>query len=175
MIHAEYQEIARQYAFGRCLKTDCWNEAETDQPIADLLPGVVCLELDPGRVEKARAKFPEIDFRQGSIEALPFAAHSLDRVFDFSTIDHLADYRPALDEYRRVLTPGGRLVLVVWVTEGPRAILWPTEWGGRQYFFPQSEFHAEVCSRFAIERVTEFAGERFGSAHLRLYICRGNI
>lgn len=50
---------------------------------------------------------------QASVTALPFAAASFDLVTSFDVLYHRAvgDYRQALREFRRVLRPGGRLLL----------------------------------------------------------------
>lgn len=48
-----------------------------------------------------------------SAEHLPFASHSLDRVYCKGAIDHFYDPRRALKEMARVLRPGGRLVISV--------------------------------------------------------------
>jgi SAM-dependent methyltransferase len=172
-IHERYQDIAREFAGAPCLKTDCWNEAETEYPIAPLMSGVVCIELDPGRVERAREKHPGIEFSQGSIEALPFADGSFARVFDFSTIDHIEDPGTALDEYRRVLAPGGLLILIVWLTkQTPHSQ--ETAWGGKQFYFSGDQFRADLERRFSIieERNFPDLGE---VDYLHLFICRGNI
>jgi SAM-dependent methyltransferase len=47
----------------------------------------------------------------GSGEALPFRDGSVDLVFSTATLEHVCDYRGAIEEMRRVLRPGGRVVL----------------------------------------------------------------
>lgn len=50
-------------------------------------------------------------YRQGSVEALPFADASFDLVTCQTVIMHLSDPRAGLAEMLRVLTPGGRILL----------------------------------------------------------------
>ncbi len=63
----------------------------------------------------ARARTYGIDgrasYRQGTVEALPFADASFDLVTCQTVIMHLADPRAGLREMLRVLEPGGRILL----------------------------------------------------------------
>jgi SAM-dependent methyltransferase len=172
-IHEEYQRLAREHGRGRILKTDLWNCAETEFPIATLLPNVTCIEVDEARVAKAKRRHPGCDFRVGSVTDLPFADDEFDTVLDFSTIDHVADPARVLDEYQRVLKPGGRLVLVVWLAVGETAEE-ETAWGGKQYFFEMKPFVNLLKSRFRIEGAEHFAPLAYGPRYLYCFLCRGN-
>jgi ubiquinone/menaquinone biosynthesis C-methylase UbiE len=65
-------------------------------------------ELENGR-QKARACGYDIDFRLMDAHKLAFPDNSFDVVFGFGILHHL-DYAAALDEIRRVLRPGGRMI-----------------------------------------------------------------
>jgi SAM-dependent methyltransferase len=52
--------------------------------------------------------------RQGSVLELPFADASLDLVASIGCLHHTGDLFGAVQEVRRVLRPGGRLVLMVY-------------------------------------------------------------
>ena len=67
-----------------------------------------------------------VEFRQGDIFALPFAAASFDHVFVCFVLEHLAQPVEALAALRRLLKPGGTLTLI----EGDH---------GSAYFHPRSE------------------------------------
>ncbi len=77
------------------------------------------LDASPAMIAKARAVAPEIDFREGNAMALPFADQSFDLVLSQQMLQFVPDRAVALREARRVLVPGGRLLLSTW---RPRAM-----------------------------------------------------
>lgn len=75
---------------------------------------VVGLDVNEGMLEVARRQAPEIEWRQGRAESLPFEDGIFDAVvsqFGMMFFDHQAT---AIREMYRVLRPGGRLVVAVW-------------------------------------------------------------
>jgi len=60
---------------------------------------------------KSRYSMPNLSYVQGSVTALPLPPSSIDLVVSFETIEHLAEQREMLAEFRRVLTPAGVLIL----------------------------------------------------------------
>jgi SAM-dependent methyltransferase len=75
------------------------------------------LDLSPEMVARARRRFrAEIaagraDVRAGSVDAIPFPAGAFSAVCSVNTLYFWPDVENALAECRRVLAPGGRLVL----------------------------------------------------------------
>jgi ubiquinone/menaquinone biosynthesis C-methylase UbiE len=63
--------------------------------------------------ETLSAEFPDSDIRQGDVTALPWDDNSFDRILFSDVIEHLDAPQtvPALAEFRRVLKPGGYLVV----------------------------------------------------------------
>ncbi|WP_084544785.1 glycosyltransferase [Derxia gummosa] len=57
------------------------------------------------------ASRPNLQFMQGSATAIPFPAAEFDVVVSFETLEHLAEQDEMLAEIRRVLKPGGLLVI----------------------------------------------------------------
>lgn len=66
------------------------------------------LELGAAR---AREVGVDIDFRVGSATELPFASASMDVCLVPELLEHVADWEKCLDEFARVLRPGGLLYL----------------------------------------------------------------
>ena len=67
--------------------------------------------LDPARPMLVHAKERNIDVFEGVAEALPFADGAFDYVLMVVVLSFLDDAKAALDEIRRVLKPGGALVI----------------------------------------------------------------
>ncbi|MBS7542273.1 class I SAM-dependent methyltransferase [Ancylobacter oerskovii] len=75
---------------------------------------VVGVDLDAQAVAHAARRYAGIGnlgFEAGDVGALPFPDHSFDAVVSFETVEHVADPRRALAELRRVLKPGGTLIV----------------------------------------------------------------
>lgn len=74
----------------------------------------VGLDIAPGMLNVASRVSPQIDWRHGSAEALPFSDASFDRVICQFGLMFFDDPVKALQEMLRVLKPGGRLAVSVW-------------------------------------------------------------
>lgn len=82
--------------------------------LAHLYPSaaVTGVDLSPGMISRAREQSDqEIDWLVADAEALPLPDHSYDLVFSNLMIQWCADPGPVLAECRRVLKPGGRLMV----------------------------------------------------------------
>lgn len=69
---------------------------------------VIAVEPDPGMLDELRTRFPAVDARDGSAEAIPVADGSVDAVL-VGQAWHWFDRDAALSEIARVLRPGGVL------------------------------------------------------------------
>ncbi|MBO9634606.1 MAG: class I SAM-dependent methyltransferase [Chitinophagaceae bacterium] len=65
-------------------------------------------------MEVARRRNPAISFLEEDLEDLPFADNSFDVVSGFNSFQYAGSFESALLEAKRVLKPGGRLVLGNW-------------------------------------------------------------
>ena len=74
---------------------------------------VTAIDLDPAMVARARRRVASyggrVSVSQGDVTDLVAADNSVDVVFNFAVLHHVPDWRAALGEIARVLTPGGRL------------------------------------------------------------------
>ena len=75
---------------------------------------VTGVDAAPGLLELARERNPGFNFLEEDLEALPFANDSFDIVTGFNSFQYAGSFEHALLEAKRVLKPGGRLVLVIW-------------------------------------------------------------
>ncbi|MCU0236156.1 MAG: methyltransferase domain-containing protein [Acidobacteria bacterium] len=74
---------------------------------------LVELDFAPGMIERARLKTadPRVDFQIGDAHDLPFPDSDFNKVIALALLPHLDDRCAALKEFRRVLKPGGMLVI----------------------------------------------------------------
>ncbi len=72
------------------------------------------LDLSETYLEAARACVPGGDFRQGDVQALPFADGAFDASLSLLVIAFVPDAAQALRELRRVTRPGGLVALAMW-------------------------------------------------------------
>jgi SAM-dependent methyltransferase len=75
---------------------------------------VVGVDISGAMVALASRIHPQLDFRVGNAEALPFPDDSFDAVVGNFVMLHLSRPEKAAAEFVRVLCPGGRLALTVW-------------------------------------------------------------
>jgi GT2 family glycosyltransferase/SAM-dependent methyltransferase len=117
---------------------------------------VVGVDIDRGTIERARAKYTadNLNFVEGSCTALPAASGSIDLVVSFETIEHIREQEAFLAEVRRVLRPGGTLVISS-----------PERGFYNRYRATPNEFHVRELSRDEFVALLErtFAHVRTGS------------
>lgn len=104
-------EVLRAGAGSAAVDVGCGTGSATRQ-LAER--GVAITGIDPSEhlIDVARERHPTVRFEVGAAQDLPFADASLDCYRAERVYQHLADPRVALAEARRVLRPGGRIVLV---------------------------------------------------------------
>jgi len=75
---------------------------------------VAGIDPDPGMLAVAESLAPNVEWRRGTAELLPYTDESFDAVITQFGLMFFTDRRKALQEMVRVLTPGGRLAIAVW-------------------------------------------------------------
>lgn len=95
---------------GRVLDAGCgrslFTEIRPDWPFT-----VVAADVEEPLIRQRRAAFPAHHWAVGSALPLPFRSQAFDALFAGELIEHLSDPADALAEFRRVLRPGGILIL----------------------------------------------------------------
>jgi SAM-dependent methyltransferase len=81
--------------------------------LAQVAREVIGVDSDEAAVEHARQAYPagNLRFDVGTCDAVPLPAGSVDLVVSFETIEHHARHREMMAEIRRVLRPGGALII----------------------------------------------------------------
>jgi SAM-dependent methyltransferase len=121
-IYRYYATRAAQVARGVVLKTDAFNESGRRWwavPIVDKLESthVVVVEIDGARAAICREKYPEVEVICADLSEVEFQARTFDTILDLSTLDHIASWEKVLESYQVWLSPGGSLLLFVWLGE----------------------------------------------------------
>jgi ubiquinone/menaquinone biosynthesis C-methylase UbiE len=79
--------------------------------LAELGHAVIGVDTTEAMLDIARTKVPDADFRRGRLEALPLDDASVDVVTCSLALTHVPDLGPVMQEFARVLRPGGTAVL----------------------------------------------------------------
>lgn len=111
--HLHRYALACELAWGRDVVDVASGEGFGAMLLAARARSVIGIDVAADAVAHAAAKYQRGNLRylQGSATAMPLAAASADLVVSFETIEHLHDHDAMLGEIRRVLRPGGRLVM----------------------------------------------------------------
>ncbi|MFF2629478.1 class I SAM-dependent methyltransferase [Kitasatospora griseola] len=80
---------------------------------------VTAVDAEPGMLTEARRAAPEAAVSVATLPELPFPDGAFDAVVGNFVLNHVGRPDEALAELRRVLRPGGRLVLTTWAAPAP--------------------------------------------------------
>jgi SAM-dependent methyltransferase len=72
------------------------------------------LDLSPRMLDVARGLHPDVAFREGDAEHLPFDDGTFDAIVSAFGVGHFPDTAAALTDWMRVLVPGGRIAVSWW-------------------------------------------------------------
>jgi ubiquinone/menaquinone biosynthesis C-methylase UbiE len=122
---------------------------------------VSAVDVSQEMLERARSKAPEVEFKSGSLEALPFADHTFDLVMCGLALTHLPEISRAISEMARVLKIGGTAVIA---DHHPMAGFL----GGSAIFQDKERFYRNVKSYVHLH--SEYVAS-FVAAHLEIQEC----
>jgi ubiquinone/menaquinone biosynthesis C-methylase UbiE len=158
-------ELRRGFLLGhvrpgdRALDVGCGDGRFTAE-LAAAGASVVGVDVAEAALERARTAHPGLEFQLVGIDAdLPFADNSFDLVWASEVIEHIGDTARFLSELRRVLLPGGRLLITTPAHGRVRLLV-----GGIERFSPPLGDHLHLYSKASLRRVLE----EFGFAEVRV-------
>lgn len=110
----------------RALDVGCGPGAWTELLVERLgAERVAAIDPSPPFVEACRARFPGVDVREGTAEALPYDDHTFDLVGACLVVHFMTDPVAGLAEMARVTRPGCWVGATVWDLAGSRAPMAP--------------------------------------------------
>ena len=166
-VYDYYKKTAEQYQNKglRILKTDTHNESGIWQhsvPLAPILAEgntLTCIEIDFSTLAKAQGNYPDLDLRAGDVQTWE---GEYDVLLDYSTIDHVADYKKVLENYKKLAK---EVSVIVWLHDSFRQ-------DGDQYWFPEGEFREAFQEIFGDHESKALYAPNVGT--LWHFICPGN-
>lgn len=152
---------------------------------------IVALDRDPENLARTRERLPAgagVTLVHGDAQSIPFPDASFDAVIFTEVLEHVPDDRRALREVRRVLAPGGALILTVPNHDYPflwdplnyllealfrihvRSGLWAGIWNMHLRLYGRTELRGLLLSEgFAIEEEAALTHYCFPMNHVLLY------
>ncbi len=108
-------EVAYEFAVAACAGHAVLEAGSGEGYGADLLAAtatsVTCVDYDASAAVHSALRYPRLRVLRSNLVALPLVSGAVDVVVNFQVIEHLWDQPGFLSECRRVLRPGGRLLI----------------------------------------------------------------
>lgn len=113
--HYQRYQFAKQLVKGKRVLDAACGEGYGSSLLAEAADHVTGLDIDGRAVESANQKYAKdnLEFKEGSIDKLPFEDHVFDMVVSYETIEHVDGKMQEnfLNEIRRVLKKDGTLIM----------------------------------------------------------------
>ncbi len=111
--HLHRYAIACELAAGKAVLDIACGEGYGSNLLAAKAASVTGMDIDSGSIDKAAKKYQKENLRfiQAGAEKIPAADAQFDLVVSFETLEHLADHDTMIKELKRVLKPGGLLLI----------------------------------------------------------------
>jgi len=142
--HWHRYAFARRFVTGKRVLDAACGEGYGTALLATVAADAIGVDIDGRAIAHGRAAYggqPRLAYDEGSVTALPLAEATVDVVVSFETIEHLvaSDQARMLDEFMRVLAPGGLLVL-----SSPNKRRYSDEPGYRNPFHQHELYRADL-------------------------------
>jgi len=105
--------LAREFAARRTVLDIACGEGYGSALLSEVAQSVIGVDISAETIAHAarRYRHPNVDFRVGSCAVVPVPDSAVDLVVSFETIEHHSEHDQMLREIKRVLRPGGLLIL----------------------------------------------------------------
>ena len=111
--HLHRYALATEICRGKDVLDIASGEGYGSNLLAQTARRVTGVDLSNEVIEQAKAKYvrPNVAYLQGSVDAIPMDSASVDVAVSFETLEHHDKHEEMLSEIKRVLRPGGVLVI----------------------------------------------------------------
>lgn len=111
--HLHRYALASDFVKGKKILDVASGEGYGSYILSKYATSVVGVDISQDAVKHASDKYKNnnLSYVLGSADALPLNANEFDVVVSFETIEHLIDHQAMLSEIKRVLKPGGILII----------------------------------------------------------------
>ena len=111
--HLHRYALAMEYTRGKTILDIACGEGYGSNLIAREAEKVVGVDVDDKTIKLAKEKYKvkNLEFIRGEVENIPCASQAFDVVVSFETIEHTEKQEQMLSEIKRVLKPGGLLIM----------------------------------------------------------------
>lgn len=111
--HLHRYALACEYVAGKTVLDIACGEGYGSHIMSGNATAVFGVDIDIATIRKARLKYVKenLEFKEGSTDAIPFEDAMFDVVVSFETIEHHDKHELMLSEIKRVLKPGGLMIL----------------------------------------------------------------
>lgn len=105
--------LARDLVKGKNILDIASGEGYGSALMAEQASSVIGVDISEEAVSLAKEKYrrENLEYRVGRASAIPVDSASIDAVISFETIEHLTEQETMLEEIKRVLRPGGFLII----------------------------------------------------------------
>jgi len=111
--HLHRYALAKEFVNGKKVLDIACGEGYGSNLLAETAEMVQAVDIDESIIAKAKNKYARknLSFVAGSVQKIPFDAASFDVVASFETLEHISAHETMLTEIKRVLKPGGILLI----------------------------------------------------------------
>ena len=111
--HLHRYALAKEFVQGKKVLDIACGEGYGSHLLAETAEMVQGVDIDESIIAKAKTKYAgkNLGFVAGSVEKIPFDPANFDVVVSFETLEHITAHDSMLAEIKRVLKPGGILLI----------------------------------------------------------------
>lgn len=160
--------------FERALDVGC-GEGRFCRTLKERGISVVGIDSSTRLLDEAVRRDPSGDYRLANAERLPFGDGSFDLVVSYVTLCDVPDFRAAINEIARILTPGGTFLLanLSSMSTADAGLGWIRDKNGQVLYWPVDRYLEEFSMRSEWSGISVISWHRPLSAYMNTLLGAG--